>query len=922
MERDAFISYSHTADVPLAAALEKGLQGIVRTPWLRRPGLKIFRDTTSLGASHDLGSAITSALAGSRHFIYLASPEAAQSKWVRQEIAYWRRNHGMDRFLVAFSAGVIKWDDTAGDFDWTLTDALPRELSGAFASEPLYVDLRPFRTCGDGDRSMAQGADFRDKVVTLAAPVHGREKDELDSADLRMQRKASWILRSFVAGLVVVSLIAVSAGAFAWQQRGEALARARTSASQALAARSVHLADTDPRKAAQLALYAEAVRPTSESAQALARAVAANANVARHFQGGSGAVVDFSGSGGGTPTQVAVSRDGSMLAYYSGFDADDPNNEDAHIHLYDIRGGKELPVLRGKGWAQGGGVLELTADGGMLVVERAFNEVEVWDVRRGQLLREIVASNGRDLPNAGLHLKGFALARDGSRIAAAFYEPNVDALRMAVWDTASGAELSRTDAGADSVTLIFDDAGQLRADDSEGGKYRTFNAATRTWSAVRTQPQDKDKRTGSTGTALRPAPAPDKREMLIGAEGGTVAVYDAQRRRQRTLGSFSFPVQSLSVSGDGTWVAAGSNDGAVSLFRTADPTVGRLPNDDGLKSSEVTEDGRIGLRKDANRGTDVWLLTDRKAGLRKAGNMMHEVEAISVARDGRPIVVADSRGALSVWDGKTGLNPKDLTLFLDGPYLFNGEGTRTIQLVGDDAHVVGAWPQGLKVVDLRTMNVSQVLEDKEVLGDLAVSRDGMTLAATDQALGTVTVWRWADGRLQRVRHSKITERRIVDSSVSDDGSKVAVVDSDQRITVLRVADGRLASASTVAQNAQSHVVFSPDSRLVTQLSYTGTESRLNFWDAATGDSLGFWPLGASGAAGAAGGAEGNGASRIFTDPEGGLLALGPDGSLTRHTIDVAEWRSTLCAYVPDPLPRAEYDRYLSDLDVDAPCGRR
>ncbi|MFD7839044.1 hypothetical protein [Streptomyces sp. NPDC059761] len=195
MERDAFITYSHQADVPPAEALQKGLHGILRTRWLRRPGLKGFRDATSLGASHDLGTAITTALADSRHFVYLASPEAARSKWFRKEIAYWRRNHGLDHFLIALSAGRIVWDEEAGDFDMTRTDALPEELSGAFTAEPLWVDLRSLRACDESDRSMAPGAEFRDKVATLAAPLHGLGKDELDSADLRMQRKAVQALR-------------------------------------------------------------------------------------------------------------------------------------------------------------------------------------------------------------------------------------------------------------------------------------------------------------------------------------------------------------------------------------------------------------------------------------------------------------------------------------------------------------------------------------------------------------------------------------------------------------------------------------------------------------------------------------------------------------------------------------------------------
>ncbi|MCX4626432.1 TIR domain-containing protein [Streptomyces sp. NBC_01443] len=886
MQRDAFISYSHKADVPLAASVHEGLHRIGR-PWRSVRALNVFRDTDSLGASTDLAGSILKELQRSRYFLYIASPEAAASRWVREELLFWRDHpeaEARDRFLIALSDGEIHWDEAAGDFDWVRTTAIPAEvLRGVFRTEPLWVDLRKFRARESAERALKPG-EFRDKVATLAAAVRGCTKDELESEDLRQQRRRNRTKNSALALLAVLAVATTSASFYANAKREEALARARTSASQALAARAVQIADTDPRRSAQYALYAEQVKPTSESAQALARAVAANANTARHFQGGSGVAADFVGSGGSSsPTRVAVSRDGSMFAYCTGFDADDPKVEQQHIHLFDIRAGKDLPVLQGKGSPLGGGVFELSADGGLLVMERSFNVIDVWDVRRGKLLREIVASKGEDLANAAMHLKAFALSRDGSRMAAAFHEPNVGPLRMAVWDTASGAELSRSDAGADAVTLSFDDAGKLHAD------------------ASRSKPP-------TSGAALVTAPTPDNGQILIGSENATVAVYDTQRRKQRTLGSFGFQVQSVSASGDGMWVGAGSNDGAVSLFRGSDPTLRTLRNDGGLRPGELSEDGRIGFRKNAKGGTDVWLLTDPKSGPSKVGSILGEAEVFTASRDGRRVVFADTGGGLAVWDGLTS-GIKDRTLFTKGSYLYNGKGTHTVETVGDDQHVVGAWEQGLRVVDLRTMEVSQMLTDKKGVDRLAVSKDARVLAATD-VFGTATVWRWTgDDKLRRVRETKVTGQRINDVVVSDDGSKVAVVDSDSRISVLDVSDGTVVTASVVARNAHTHAVFSPDSRLVMQASDSDTESRLNFWDAATGDTLGSWPLG------------GPGFVRIFPGADGGLLTLTADGSLTQRSIDITTWRSTLCALVPDELSGPEYDRYLSDLDVSAPCRR-
>jgi hypothetical protein len=85
---DAFISYSHAKDKPIAAALQSVVQRLGK-PWYKRRALRVFRDDTSLSATPQLWPSIEQALAQSRFLILLASPEAAASPWVGKEIAYW-----------------------------------------------------------------------------------------------------------------------------------------------------------------------------------------------------------------------------------------------------------------------------------------------------------------------------------------------------------------------------------------------------------------------------------------------------------------------------------------------------------------------------------------------------------------------------------------------------------------------------------------------------------------------------------------------------------------------------------------------------------------------------------------------------------------------------------------------------------------
>jgi MTH538 TIR-like domain (DUF1863) len=96
---DAFISYSHAKDKPIAAALQSVVQKL-GNPWYRRRALRVFRDDTSLSATPQLWPTIEQALGESRYLILLASPEAAASHWVGKEVPYWLEAKRADTLLI------------------------------------------------------------------------------------------------------------------------------------------------------------------------------------------------------------------------------------------------------------------------------------------------------------------------------------------------------------------------------------------------------------------------------------------------------------------------------------------------------------------------------------------------------------------------------------------------------------------------------------------------------------------------------------------------------------------------------------------------------------------------------------------------------------------------------------------------------
>src|ERR1700757_2734365 len=99
MKYQGFLSYNHAADRKLAPALHSALHTLAR-PWYRFRLIHVFRDQTSLSANPELWGSIEAALADSEYFILLASPEAARSKWVKQEVGWWLANRSVTKLLI------------------------------------------------------------------------------------------------------------------------------------------------------------------------------------------------------------------------------------------------------------------------------------------------------------------------------------------------------------------------------------------------------------------------------------------------------------------------------------------------------------------------------------------------------------------------------------------------------------------------------------------------------------------------------------------------------------------------------------------------------------------------------------------------------------------------------------------------------
>ena len=272
-----FISYARAASSELALDVQTGLERFAK-PWNKLRAVRVFRDDASMSANTALWTTIQRALQESEWFVLLATPHAAASEYVNNEVAWWVTHKGAHRLLLVHAAGTIAWDRAAGDFR-AASDAIPPALKGAYEEEPRWVDFTWYGRPGSLRRADPR---FVERIADLSAAIRGIERDILLGENVRQHRKTRRLTRAAIAALSVLLVIALGAGGVAFVQRSEAVRQRDAATEQSLIARTrqlaataVNRADTDLQSGLLLAATAYRTRPEYQTTQALHEVVSA-----------------------------------------------------------------------------------------------------------------------------------------------------------------------------------------------------------------------------------------------------------------------------------------------------------------------------------------------------------------------------------------------------------------------------------------------------------------------------------------------------------------------------------------------------------------------------------------------------------------------------------------------------------------------
>jgi WD40 repeat protein len=777
---DAFVSYSHAADGRLAPALQRGLQSLAK-PWYRRRALRVFRDKTSLSASPELWSAIEEALSQARFFILLASPEAAASHWVDQEVRWWRENRGHETVLIVLTEGELGWDEARGDFDET--SAIPPGLRGWFPREPLWVDLRWARD--ERDVSM-RNPRFRDSIGELAAPIHGVPKDELIGEDISQHRRTMRLARGAVALLAVLLALAVVGGIVALVQRNRAENQAHISRSRELAATARLKLEDDPDAGLRLAVQAAEEAPTSEAEQALRLGLEEPHAMAAL-------------RGGGAALGAAFGRDGREVV---------TAGADGKARFWKTTRAAPTVITPNDGEVN---AAVLSPDGRRMATATGRGSVDLWAIPEGEKLLSLWDGEGE--------VYSASFSDDGKLVAASGHDG-----RVRVWRVSNGALVTRFSEAHPVFSVQFETNGYRVVSAGQDGTARVWDATTGRAGPVLRSP-------AAAGEMNWAAFSPDGRQIVTASQDGGGRIWSL---KSGSLASVMRPSEDemymASFSANGRLIVTAGLDGTARIWnptalspvtaekRPLEIRTMRTPGGDVFAAS-FSPDGRRIITASSDGFARLWRVqADEAERVYRAHTDLYDV---AYAPSSDRVLVGAQAGRAREWNPGSGT---DIQLF--GPVPRSSFESVAYSPGGDQVATAG---DGLltRLWNARTGREVAELHTYDYQTDIAFSSNGKHVITSDEA-GRATIWDPQAARV--VERVCCHDDAVLGAALSPDGATAATASVDQTVRLWDLGTKEFTELRAHRDKVWS-VAFDPDGRRLVTSSEDGTAL---VWDAASG----------------------------------------------------------------------------------------
>ena len=185
---DAFISYRQIRpDIDVAVKIHKLLEKYKLPKSLVKKGYpkklkKIFRDIDELSATSDLPKTIKDALLNSKFLIVICSKNTMQSKWVKDEITFFKQYRDENKILYVLIE----------DNEMLLNNCVTNKI-------PLAINLTK-------DKRLVLNK-LKQEKLRLIAPIIGCEYDDLVKRQEKQNRKLLIIFTIFASSIAFVFIV-------------------------------------------------------------------------------------------------------------------------------------------------------------------------------------------------------------------------------------------------------------------------------------------------------------------------------------------------------------------------------------------------------------------------------------------------------------------------------------------------------------------------------------------------------------------------------------------------------------------------------------------------------------------------------------------------------------------------------------------
>ncbi|MGW8783682.1 nSTAND1 domain-containing NTPase [Streptomyces sp. NPDC055796] len=702
-------------------------------------------------------------------------------------------------------------------------------------------------------RARAEELDGRSRLGPREAAFlsASREAEEARQAQARRQVR---LRQRMLALLGVLLVLALTAGAVAYQQRAGALGQERTARAQALAARSTALAAGRPEASMRLAqeAYRTEANPESRGALLSTQSQPFLARLGGHggpvnavaFAPGSGnGLLASAGSDGrvllrrvadrrttrtltmpGRVRAIAFGPDGRMLAATS---------TEGPVRVWDTDG-HGVAVLPAR--TTDARAVAFAPDGRTLAVAGADGTVRLCDpTGAGSAATELTGHTGR--------VDALAYAPDGRTLVSAGADQTVR-----LWDPVAGRQLAVL-AGhtAEVLGVAFAPDGRTVASGGVDRTLRLWDVAERRATAALT---------GHNDDINAVAYTPDGATVVSGGGDGTTRLWDVRSGRPvATLAGHTDYVLGVAVDPGGALLATAAFDQSVVLWDLRGPVLTPRPFTE-VWHAAYSPDGKLLATADADHSVLLWEVAGRRAVGTLAGHT-GTVFSVAFSPDGRLLASAGSDGTVRLWDVASRSALTTLTghggivyavaFSPDGRLLASAGSDGTVRLWDvasrtalatltghtDFANDVAFSPDGRTLAsagDDLTVRLWDVPGRRPLatltghagaVRAVAFSPDGRTLASSGND-GTVRLWdarRFGAGAEAVLPGHTGSVRAI---AFSPDGRWLASSGNDRTVRLWEVAGRRLWAALTGHTSAVWGVAFSPDGRTVASSSNDGT----------------------------------------------------------------------------------------------------